>query len=115
MSATHDEVRLGILLWSQATEWAPFEAAARRVEELGYDSLWTWDHLYAIFGDPYQPIFEGYTTLAAWARVTSSVKLGPNSWRNDPKLRWICLAATSSMACIRISSSPTTSTSRIPR
>ncbi len=86
MSATHDEVRLGILLWSQATEWAPFEAAARRVEELGYDSLWTWDHLYAIFGDPYQPIFEGYTTLAAWARVTSRVKLGllvgANTFRN---------------------------------
>ena len=33
--------------------------------ELGYDHLWTWDHLLAIFGDPDQPIFEGYTALAA--------------------------------------------------
>jgi alkanesulfonate monooxygenase SsuD/methylene tetrahydromethanopterin reductase-like flavin-dependent oxidoreductase (luciferase family) len=68
--------RLGILLWSQATDWPSFEAGARRVDELGYDHLWTWDHLYAIFGDPYQPIFEGYTTLAAWAKVTSRVRLG---------------------------------------
>jgi alkanesulfonate monooxygenase SsuD/methylene tetrahydromethanopterin reductase-like flavin-dependent oxidoreductase (luciferase family) len=70
------QTRLGILLWSQATDWPAFESAARRVDALGYDHLWTWDHLFAIFGDPYQPIFEGYTTLAAWAKVTSRVKLG---------------------------------------
>jgi alkanesulfonate monooxygenase SsuD/methylene tetrahydromethanopterin reductase-like flavin-dependent oxidoreductase (luciferase family) len=78
--------KLGVLLWSQATDWPRFEAAARRVDELGYDSLWTWDHLYAIFGDPYQPIFEGYATLAAWAKVTTDVKLGllvgANTFRN---------------------------------
>jgi alkanesulfonate monooxygenase SsuD/methylene tetrahydromethanopterin reductase-like flavin-dependent oxidoreductase (luciferase family) len=77
---------LGILLWSQAASWDEFEAAARRVEELGYDQLWTWDHLYAIFGDPYQPIWEGYTTLAAWAKTTSRVRLGllvgANTFRN---------------------------------
>jgi alkanesulfonate monooxygenase SsuD/methylene tetrahydromethanopterin reductase-like flavin-dependent oxidoreductase (luciferase family) len=79
-------LRLGVLLWSQATAWAPFEAAARRVDALAYDHLWTWDHLYAIFGDPYQPIFEGWLTLAAWAKVTSRVRLGllvgANTFRN---------------------------------
>jgi alkanesulfonate monooxygenase SsuD/methylene tetrahydromethanopterin reductase-like flavin-dependent oxidoreductase (luciferase family) len=80
------ETRLGVLLWSQASGWAEFEASARRVDELGYDHLWTWDHLYSIFGDPYQPIFEGYTTLAAWAKVTTRVRLGllvgANTFRN---------------------------------
>ncbi|MGI8872646.1 MAG: LLM class flavin-dependent oxidoreductase [Candidatus Limnocylindria bacterium] len=80
------ESRLGVGLWGQATDWQAFEAAAKRVDALGYDSLWTWDHLYAIFGDPYQPIFEGYTTLAAWAAVTSRVRLGllvgANTFRN---------------------------------
>ena len=80
------DTRLGVLLWSQATDWPAFEASARRVDELGYDSLWTWDHLYAIFGDPLQPIFEGYTTLAAWAKVTTDVRLGllvgANTFRN---------------------------------
>jgi alkanesulfonate monooxygenase SsuD/methylene tetrahydromethanopterin reductase-like flavin-dependent oxidoreductase (luciferase family) len=78
--------KLGILLWSQATDWPAFEAAARRVDVLGYEHLWTWDHLYAIFGDPYQPIWEGHTTLAAWAMVTRKVRLGlmvgANTFRN---------------------------------
>ena len=80
------ETRLGVLLWSQSTPWDAFEASARRVDELGYEHLWTWDHLYAIFGDPYQPIFEGYTTLAAWAKVTGRTRLGllvgANTFRN---------------------------------
>jgi alkanesulfonate monooxygenase SsuD/methylene tetrahydromethanopterin reductase-like flavin-dependent oxidoreductase (luciferase family) len=78
--------KLGVLLWSQATDWPSFESAAKRVDQLGYDSLWTWDHLYAIFGDPYQPIFEGYTTLAAWSKVTTRARLGllvgANTFRN---------------------------------
>jgi len=69
-------IRLGILPWPQASDWPSFEAAARRIEDLGYDHVWTWDHLYAIFGDPYQPIFEGYATLAAWAAATSRIRLG---------------------------------------
>jgi alkanesulfonate monooxygenase SsuD/methylene tetrahydromethanopterin reductase-like flavin-dependent oxidoreductase (luciferase family) len=80
------DVRLGVLLWSQATDWPSFERAAVRIDELGYESLWTWDHLYAIFGDPLQPIFEGYTTLAAWSKVTSNARLGllvgANTFRN---------------------------------
>jgi alkanesulfonate monooxygenase SsuD/methylene tetrahydromethanopterin reductase-like flavin-dependent oxidoreductase (luciferase family) len=80
------DVKLGVLLWNQQTTWAEYEAAARRVDELGYDHLWAWDHLYAIFGDPYQPFFEGWTTLAAWAKVTSQARLGllvgANTFRN---------------------------------
>jgi len=70
------DTRLGVLLFTQATGWTELESTAKRVEELGYDHLWAWDHLYAIFGDPYQPIFEGYLTLAAWAKVTTRVRLG---------------------------------------
>jgi len=70
------DLRLGILLWSQATDWEALEAAAKRVDQLGYDHLWAWDHLYAIFGDPYQPIFEGWASLAAWAKVTARTRLG---------------------------------------
>jgi alkanesulfonate monooxygenase SsuD/methylene tetrahydromethanopterin reductase-like flavin-dependent oxidoreductase (luciferase family) len=80
------ETRLGILLWSQATDWESFERSAIRIDELGYEHLWTWDHLHAIFGDPYQPIFEGYLTLAAWAKVTTRARLGllvgANTFRN---------------------------------
>jgi alkanesulfonate monooxygenase SsuD/methylene tetrahydromethanopterin reductase-like flavin-dependent oxidoreductase (luciferase family) len=80
------DVKMGVLLWNQATGWAEYEDAARRVDQLGYDHLWAWDHLYAIFGDPYQPIFEGWMTLAAWAKVTQRTRLGllvgANTFRN---------------------------------
>jgi len=80
------DVRLGVLLWNQATDWPAYEDAARRVDKLGYDHLWAWDHLDAIFGDPLQPIFEGWMSLAAWAKVTQRVRLGllvgANTFRN---------------------------------
>jgi alkanesulfonate monooxygenase SsuD/methylene tetrahydromethanopterin reductase-like flavin-dependent oxidoreductase (luciferase family) len=80
------DVKLGINLWSQASDWPSFLAAGTRAEELGYDSLWTWDHIYAIFGDPYQPIVEGYTALAALGQATSRIRLGlfvgANTFRN---------------------------------
>jgi alkanesulfonate monooxygenase SsuD/methylene tetrahydromethanopterin reductase-like flavin-dependent oxidoreductase (luciferase family) len=79
-------VKLGINLWSQASDWPTYLAAGRRADELGYDTLWTWDHIYAIFGDPHQPIFEGYTALAALAQATERIRLGlfvgANTFRN---------------------------------
>lgn len=41
----------GFMPWPQATDWAAFEAAAKLIEKLGCDHVWTWDHPYAIFGD----------------------------------------------------------------
>jgi len=80
------ETRLGILLWAQATSWDELSASGRRVDELGYDHLWAWDHMYAIFGDPYQPILEGYSLLAAWSQLTARARLGllvgANTFRN---------------------------------
>ena len=80
------DLKLGILLWSQATDWPAFRDAAVRSDRLGYDHIWTWDHLYAIFGNPFQPIFEGYTALAALAALTTRARLGllvgANTFRN---------------------------------
>jgi alkanesulfonate monooxygenase SsuD/methylene tetrahydromethanopterin reductase-like flavin-dependent oxidoreductase (luciferase family) len=80
------DLKLGILLWSQSASWPDMLDAAKRVDRLGYDHLWTWDHLYAIFGDPYQSIFEGWTALAAWAMATERTRLGllvgANTFRN---------------------------------
>ena len=79
-------IKFGILLWSQAASWPEMLRSAKLVDRLGYDHLWTWDHLYAIFGDPYQPIFEGWPLLTAWARETQQTRLGllvgANTFRN---------------------------------
>jgi alkanesulfonate monooxygenase SsuD/methylene tetrahydromethanopterin reductase-like flavin-dependent oxidoreductase (luciferase family) len=80
------DLKTGILLWSQAAPWPDMLDAAKRVDRLGYEHLWTWDHVYAIFGDPYQPIVEGWTSLAAWAIATERTRLGllvgANTFRN---------------------------------
>ena len=80
------DLKTGILLWSQGATWPEMLDAAKRVDRLGYDHVWTWDHIYAIFGDPYQPIVEGWTTLAAWAMATERARLGllvaANTFRN---------------------------------
>src|SRR3954467_1675218 len=81
-----NDVNLGVLLWPQYTEWQPLLDAAARADELGFDSLWTWDHLYPIVGDWHGPIFEGYMTLAGWVAVTQRATLGlmvgANTFRN---------------------------------
>ena len=88
------DLKLGIALWSQATDWPGFLAAARAAERLGYNHVWTWDHLLAIFGDPDQPILEGYTALAGVAQATERIRLGlfvgANTFRN-PALAVKCL------------------------
>src|SRR5687767_15064745 len=80
------DIKVGILLWQQAAPWSEILDAAQRVDRLGYAHIWAWDHLYAIFGDPYQPIFEGWLSLAAWAKVTERTRLGllvgANTFRN---------------------------------
>jgi alkanesulfonate monooxygenase SsuD/methylene tetrahydromethanopterin reductase-like flavin-dependent oxidoreductase (luciferase family) len=80
------DLKTGILLWSQAATWPEMLDAAKRVDRLGYDHIWTWDHIYAIFGDPYQPIFEGWSLLAARAMATEKTRLGllvgANTFRN---------------------------------
>jgi alkanesulfonate monooxygenase SsuD/methylene tetrahydromethanopterin reductase-like flavin-dependent oxidoreductase (luciferase family) len=69
-------IALGILPWSQSATWPELRDVAQRVDGLGYDHLWSWDHLYAIYGDPDQPIFEGTSMLAAWAALTRRTRLG---------------------------------------
>ena len=61
-----NEIKVGVLPWGQYTDWPPLLEVGRRADELGYDSLWTWDHLYPIQGDWRGPIFEGYLILAGW-------------------------------------------------
>jgi alkanesulfonate monooxygenase SsuD/methylene tetrahydromethanopterin reductase-like flavin-dependent oxidoreductase (luciferase family) len=70
------EVKLGALCWNQYTDWEALLEAGIRADRLGYDTLWTWDHLYPIVGDSHGPNFEGWLTITAWARSTQHVRLG---------------------------------------
>ena len=80
------DFKIGINLWSQGGSWQELLEAAQAVDRLGYEHLWTWDHVKAIFGNPHQPIFEGWTAITAWAMATQRVKVGlmvgANTFRN---------------------------------
>jgi alkanesulfonate monooxygenase SsuD/methylene tetrahydromethanopterin reductase-like flavin-dependent oxidoreductase (luciferase family) len=69
-------VKLGALCWNQYADWPSLLGAGVRADRLGYDSLWTWDHLYPIVGSHEGPIFEGWLTLAAWAQATERIRIG---------------------------------------
>ncbi len=79
-------MRFGLQLWSENTSWAGFRDSAIAAETAGWDSIWTWDHLLAIFGPWDQPTFEGWSVLAGVGAVTSKVRLGlmvgANTFRN---------------------------------
>jgi len=54
---------------------------AVEAEKLGYDSIWTTDHVLMPpnSGTPYERVFESIATLSYLAAITSSVKLGISS------------------------------------
>ena len=79
-------MRFGAQPWSQATDWPGLRDIALDAERAGWDAVYTWDHLMAIQGPWRQPIFEGWAILAAWAALTSRIKIGlmvgANTFRN---------------------------------
>src|SRR5438270_3563884 len=57
----------------------PFDEVVRRVqfaEDLGFDGAWGFDHFQPMYGDGPGEVFDGMTTLAALAGVTSRIRLG---------------------------------------
>ena len=66
--------------WNKAVE------IAQRAEELGYDSIWVYDHFHNVPRPAHEAVFECWTTIAAISQRTSRIRLGQmvgcNSYRS---------------------------------
>jgi probable F420-dependent oxidoreductase len=69
-------VKIGVQLHPQATTVEQMRTAWRAADELGVDSLWTWDHFFPLYGDREAAHFEAYTLLAAMAADTQHATIG---------------------------------------
>jgi F420-dependent oxidoreductase-like protein len=69
-------MRFGLDVAQQRMTWDELVRRVRLAEELGFDGVWGFDHFEPMYGEGPGETFEGMTTLAALAGLTSRVRLG---------------------------------------
>jgi F420-dependent oxidoreductase-like protein len=57
-------------------KWAKAVEIATLAEELGYDSLWVYDHFHNVPRPAHEAVFECWTVMAAISQRTSRIRLG---------------------------------------
>ncbi|MBL6836765.1 MAG: TIGR03560 family F420-dependent LLM class oxidoreductase [Candidatus Actinomarina sp.] len=71
-------------------QWETIINSANKIEELGYHSLWVYDHFHTVPSPTQDPTYECWSLMAALSQTTSKVRLGQmctcNSYRNPAYL-----------------------------
>jgi len=69
-------MRFGLDVAQQRMPWDEVVSRVQFAEDLGFDGAWGFDHFQPMYGDGPGETFEGMTTLAALAGLTSRIRLG---------------------------------------
>lgn len=62
--------------WQPLDAWRRTTEVARQAEQLGFESIWLFDHFHTVPEPTDEITFESFTSLAALAALTSRVRLG---------------------------------------
>jgi len=62
--------------WEPLDAWRRTTEVARQADELGFESIWLFDHFHTVPRPTDEITFESFTTLAALAAITERVRLG---------------------------------------
>lgn len=66
----------GVVTGQHQLTWPQLIEQWQMAEDLGFDSVWLFDHFLALYGDPDGPCLEASTLLSALALKTSRVRVG---------------------------------------
>ncbi len=69
-------MRFGLDVAQQRMPWDEVVSRVQFAEDLGFDGAWGFDHFQPMYGEGPGETFDGMTTLAALAGVTSRIRLG---------------------------------------
>jgi probable F420-dependent oxidoreductase len=69
-------IKVGVQLHPQQTTYEDYRRVWLRLDEMGLDSIWNWDHFFSLYGGSNGPHFEGWTTLAALGPETRRAQVG---------------------------------------
>jgi alkanesulfonate monooxygenase SsuD/methylene tetrahydromethanopterin reductase-like flavin-dependent oxidoreductase (luciferase family) len=69
-------MRFGLDIAQQRMTWDELVRRTQLAEQLGFDGAWGFDHFQPMYGEGPGETFEGLTTLAALAGVTTRIRLG---------------------------------------
>jgi F420-dependent oxidoreductase-like protein len=62
--------------WDAQRAWSRTVEVAQRADQMGFDSIWLFDHFHTTPDPTEEIVFESYTTMTALATATREVRLG---------------------------------------
>lgn len=75
---------------TKENQWKTILDSASKIEKLGYESIWVYDHFHTVPTPTQDPTYECWSLMSALSQTTSRVRLGQmctcNSYRNPSYL-----------------------------